>query len=66
MYWRRLLIQTRGTLDREIQLIEENILKMGSMLAHAIRRSIVALENRDVELARKVIADDLLNAIQWE
>lgn len=49
---------TRGMLDKELAQIQDNILQLGSMLEHAIRRSIEALKNRDVDLAQRVIADD--------
>jgi len=52
------MIQTRGMLDKELAQIQDNILQLGSMLEHAIRRSVEALKNRDVDLAQQVIADD--------
>ncbi|MBN1317748.1 MAG: phosphate signaling complex protein PhoU [Anaerolineales bacterium] len=51
-------MQTRGMLDKELAQIQDNILQLGSMLEHAIRRSVEALKNRDVDLAQRVIADD--------
>lgn len=52
------MIQTRGTLDRELRKIRENILLLGSMLETAIQRSVEALRERNVEMAQEVIADD--------
>ncbi len=61
------MIQTRGTLDRELQRIYDNIVLMGAMLEKAIRRSIQALQDRDVELARQIIADDSeINKLRYE
>jgi len=61
------MIQTRGTLDREIQQIQDNILKIGSMVEYAIRQSIEALKNRDIDLAQQIIADDIkINRLRYE
>jgi phosphate transport system protein len=45
-------------LDRELQKIQDNILRMGSMVEKATQRSIKALKERNVDLARQIIADD--------
>ena len=50
------MIQTRGTLDRELQQIHDNVLLMGARLERAIHNSIEALGNRDIELAQAIIA----------
>jgi phosphate transport system protein len=52
------MVQTRGTLDRELQRIQDNILRMGSMVEKATQRSIKALKERNVDLAQQIIADD--------
>jgi phosphate transport system protein len=52
------MTQTRSTFDRELAGIQDHILQMGSMLEHAIRRSIEALRNQDTDLARRIVADD--------
>jgi phosphate transport system protein len=61
------MIQTRGTLDRELRQIQDNILLMGSMLETAIQRSIEALRERDIEIAQQVIADDThINELRYQ
>lgn len=60
------MLQTRGMLDQEMAQIQDNVLQIGSMVEHAIRRSIAALKDRDVELARQVIADDIkINSLRY-
>ncbi len=49
---------TRGALERELQRMRSNILRMGSRVESAIERSTEALKNRDTQLARQVINDD--------
>jgi phosphate transport system protein len=51
-------LHTRGTLERELEHIRSNILRMGSQVESAIERSIEALKNRDTQLAQQVINDD--------
>jgi len=61
------MIQTRGTLDRELQQIQDNVLQIGSMLEQAIQRSVEALKNRDVDLAQQIIADDVkINKLRYD
>src|SRR4051794_39349243 len=50
---------TRSTLERELNEIQENMLVMADMVDTAIHRSIDALRNRDLDLAKQVIAEDL-------
>jgi len=52
------MIQTRGILDRELTEIQDRLLQIGGMVEQAIRRSIEALKNQDVDLAQQIIADD--------
>lgn len=60
------MIQTRGTLDKEIEEIKEKVLQLGSMLETAIRLSIRALADRDVDLAQQIIDDDLkINKLRY-
>jgi len=49
----------REQFQRQIGVLQDGVLEMGSMVDRAIERSITALKNRDVELARQVIADDM-------
>ena len=51
-------LHTRGTLERELEHIRSDILRMGSQVESAIERSVEALKNRDTQLAQQVINDD--------
>jgi len=60
-------MQTRGLLDQELGWIQDQVLRLGSMVEQAIQQSIEALKRRDVELARQIIANDAnLNALRYE
>lgn len=50
---------TRVEYDRQLAEIQEDMLVMGSMVETAVSRGIQALKNRDVELARRIISDDI-------
>jgi phosphate transport system protein len=59
--------QARASLDRELRTIEDSVLRLGDLLAAAIERSIVALQEQDLGLAHQVAADDAqLNALRFE
>jgi phosphate transport system protein len=51
-------MEIRTTFHKKLKEIQDDILVMGSMVGKAILRSVDALKNRDLELARQVIADD--------
>jgi phosphate transport system protein len=51
-------METRTTFHKRLREIQDDILVIGSMVSKAILRSIDALKNRDIELARQIIADD--------
>jgi phosphate transport system protein len=51
-------LHTRGALERELERIRSDILRLGSMVERAIERSIQALKERDPDLAQQVINDD--------
>jgi phosphate transport system protein len=51
-------VATRQTLDRDLQRIQDDLLRMGSLIDTAITRSIRCLAVRDSRLAREVVADD--------
>jgi phosphate transport system protein len=48
----------RSTLERELEEVRSDILRMGSQVENAVERSVQALKHRDVELAQQVINDD--------
>jgi len=57
----------RATFERQLSEIEEDMLVLAGMVERAIDRSIDALRNRDIELARVVIVEDLdINRKRYE
>jgi phosphate transport system protein len=48
----------RRLFDQHLRELQDHVLAMGSMVETAMYRSMDALKNRDLDLARKVIADD--------
>jgi phosphate transport system protein len=57
----------RSALDRNETLIKDDILRLGSMVETAIDRSIVALKQRDGQLAQQIVADDqLINQLRYK
>jgi phosphate transport system protein len=60
------MVHTRGMLDRELTQIQDNILRLSSMVETAIQRSIKALKERDVDLAQYIIAnDEKINVLRY-
>ncbi len=51
-------MEIRTEFHKRLRQIQDEILVMGSMVSKAILRSIDALKNRDLELARQIIAED--------
>jgi len=51
-------MEMRAVFHKKLREIQDDILAMGSMVSKAMLRSIDALKNRDLELARQIIADD--------
>jgi phosphate transport system protein len=57
----------RPTLDQELAALQDNLLRMGSRLDAALERALGALVNRDLALARQVIAEDeQINQLRYE
>ena len=48
----------RESFHRHLTALQNEVLFMGSMVEKAIERSMEGLKNRDLELARQVVADD--------
>jgi phosphate transport system protein len=48
----------RTSFERHLHALQDEVLVLGSMVEKAIYRSMEALKNRDLELAKQVIADD--------
>jgi len=58
---------TRTAFERQLAQIQGDMLVLAGMVETAIERGIEALKNRDVELARQIIADDLkINRKRYE
>ena len=51
-------MEIRTTFHKRLREIQDDILAMGSMVGKAMLRSTESLKNRDLELARQIIADD--------
>ncbi len=49
---------TRSTLAREFNTIQDNILRLGSLVDTAIDRSVQSLKKQDAAIARQLIVDD--------
>jgi len=50
---------TRIAFERQLSAIQEDMLVLAGMVETAIERGVEALRNRDVDLSRQIIADDL-------
>ncbi len=51
-------MEMRPVFHKRLREIQDDILALGSMVSKALLRSINALQNRDLELARQIITDD--------
>jgi phosphate transport system protein len=61
------MTHVRSTLDSELTEINEGLLRIGSLIDSAIERSLRALANRDLGLAREIDADDAtVNALRFQ
>jgi len=57
----------RSSFERQLSEVEEDMLVMAGMVERAIERSIEALKNRDIELGRVVIVEDMaINSKRYE
>ncbi len=52
-------MEIRTTFHKKLREIQDEVLVMGSMVEKAITSSVKALKERDLELARQVITDDV-------
>ena len=58
---------TRTAFDHQLAEVQENMVELASMVKTAIERSVQALEGRDIELAHRIIDDDLkINRKRYE
>jgi phosphate transport system protein len=51
-------MELRTTYHRKMKEIQNDLLMMGSMVEKAIHQSVNALKERDIDLAKRIIADD--------
>jgi phosphate transport system protein len=52
-------VLVRVSFDRQLVLLAEKVLQMGSLARGGVARAIVALDQADVDVAREVISEDL-------
>jgi phosphate transport system protein len=58
---------TRQLLDKDLQQIQSDLLRMGSLIDDAISRAMRALSVRDTRLAREIVADDAaINTLRFQ
>lgn len=59
--------RARATLDRELQAIQDDLLRMGDRVDTAIERSLKSLAERDAALAQQVVDDDAgINRLRFD
>ena len=51
-------METRGTLEKKIQMLQDEILVLGSMVENAILAAVNALQKRDIEASKRIYASD--------
>jgi phosphate transport system protein len=51
-------MEIRTTFHKKLREIQDDVLAMGSMVSKSLLRSVEALKNRDLELARQTVDDD--------
>lgn len=56
---------TRNLFDQELEALHLDMIKMGSLVEESIERTILALKNHDIELARKIYhGDDIIDDLE--
>lgn len=59
-------METRGTFHHRLDELGQDILRLSSMVDEAIRKSVEALRDRDVKVAREVVeADEIINGLRF-
>ena len=60
-------VQIRATFDRDLRAVQDNLLRLGSLVDSAISRSLQALAERNTDLAHQIVADDAqINALRFQ
>ena len=58
---------TRASLDRELQGIQDSVLRLGELVDGAIQKAIQSLAARDTSLARSVVSEDAaINRLRFQ
>jgi len=58
---------TRTMLDRDLRAVQDDLLRIGGLLDSAIQRALDCLAQRDLDLARQIVADDAqINALRFQ
>jgi phosphate transport system protein len=58
---------TRAAFDRDLQLVQDDLLRLGSLVDTGLTRAMQALALRDVKVARYIVADDArINELRFE
>lgn len=59
--------RSRGTFESELGVLREELLKMGGLVREAVHRSVQALREQDLELARAVVdGDETMDILEHE
>jgi phosphate transport system protein len=60
-------VSTRATLERELEEMQDDLLRLGERVDEAIADALRSLERRDLDLARQVVAGDAeINALRFQ
>src|SRR3972149_2574387 len=61
------IVHARTPLDRDRHAVQDDLLRLGSLIDLAIARALKSLAERDVNLARQMVADDAqVNALRFQ
>ncbi|NDJ84299.1 MAG: phosphate signaling complex protein PhoU [Chloroflexi bacterium] len=61
------ILSSRGSLDRELTSLRDNVLRLSTVVDVAIQQSIHALKRQIIDLARQVVADDAkVNRLRYQ
>ena len=61
-----MFIKSRSILDKELNHLQTNVIRLSSMVQESIQRAMYALENRDIDLANRIIAyDNSVNELRY-
>lgn len=60
-------MSTRAAFDRDLRTLQQDILRMGSLVEQAVFKSVEALVKQDPNLAKEVLTgDDAIDALRWD